>query len=197
MENNFSEIIQIHSIEASDYGVKINATDKRVFNVSKEKKTGGLTVAWQQMNDMGLKGLNPMTNEVGTIVEIWFKEVENKHGGVSRYISSFKEAGTRPVGKLGETPAQTQNSRPGAVLEPTESRVAYGRRLALHGFINGLLASGLKPLDVIKYLGELLILEDAIDKKLASPQPVSDEPADLPTIQQEEPILSDDDMPPF
>jgi len=118
---NISEIIQIHSIEASPYGVKINATDKRVFNVSKTKQDGTTTVAWQQMVNMGLKGLDALTNTPGSIVEIWFREVPNKHGGISRYISSFKESGNRSVGKLGESSAPVENSRPGASSSVTES----------------------------------------------------------------------------
>lgn len=111
---NQSEIIQIESIEKSDYGVKINAQDKRVFNVSQKKQDGTISVAWQQMLDMGLKGSDPITNTAGSKVEIWYRETPNRHGGTSRYIASFKEAGNRPVGKLGNTQPQAQNSSPRA-----------------------------------------------------------------------------------
>lgn len=172
-----SEIIQIHSIEASDYGVKINATDKRVFNVSKEKKDGTLSNAWEQMVEMGLKGLNPTTNSPGAVVEAWYDEVPNKYGGTSRYIKSFKEAGNRSVGPIGE-PTPTK-SLPGADSGSTRvSNDAFGRRLAIHGFINGLLASGVKPEEItVATLKQLNGLENVVDAFLASgamPEPLAD-----------------------
>jgi hypothetical protein len=199
---NVSEIIQIQSIEASDWGVKINASDKRVFNVSRTKQDGTTTVAWQQMLDMGLKGADPITNSPGAKVEIWFKEVPNKHGGTSRYISSFKEAGTRPVGLLfgngGNTSAPAQKSSPGANSEPTrESNEAFGKRLAIHGFVNGMLASGASIETVKGQLNQLIEFEDAIDKVLnpskfrqqvmkVAPKVVEPVEPDLPIINQDE-----------
>lgn len=103
--DNKIAIITIESIVPSDYGVKLNAQDKKVYNVSKTKKDGTPSVAWQQLTDMGLKGTDPISGTAGSTVEIWYRESPNSHGGTSRYISSFKETNGVPT----ETPRQGAN----------------------------------------------------------------------------------------
>jgi hypothetical protein len=63
-----------------------------------------------------------------------------------------------------------------------ESRQAFGRRLAVHGFVNGMLAAGATIETVVKDLPALMRLEDAIDLALQGPLGPGE---DLPTIQQD------------
>lgn len=85
--------------------------------------------------------------------------------------------------KPGQNPSYPQNFDPSHTINPVkpapqtanytstpppqiESREDYGRRLAIHGFVNGLLAAGASP-DAIKYqLKNLIQLEDAINEAL-------------------------------
>lgn len=53
----------------------------------------------------------------------------------------------------------------------------------MHGMVNGMLASGKSPAEVEGSLGELLKLEDAIERALKSPSDFIDD--DLSTIDQE------------
>jgi hypothetical protein len=57
--------------------------------------------------------------------------------------------------------------------------------LAIHGFVNGLLAAGETPSEVEESLGDLLQLEDAIDHALKQPGDV------LPVIPAD-PVNVDD-----
>ena len=163
MNDNQIAIITIESITPSDYGVKLNAQDKKVYNVSKTKKDGTPTVAWNQLSDMGLKGTDPIAGTPGSTVEIWYREVPNSHAGISRYISSFKE--TNGVPTVTETPRHEPNIAP-----QRESQDDFGRRLAIHGMVNGLLAHGMDITAVRAYLPKLITLEDAINEELAKPK---------------------------
>ena len=184
--DNQTAVISIQSIEATDWGCKIQAQDKKVYNVSKKKQDGTQSVAWSQMIDMGLKATDPLTGTLGSTVEIWFREVPNKHGGTSRYIASFRESNGQPTPSsqpVSKTPYKSNSS---STASPGGD--AFGRRLAIHGMVNGLLASGIKPEEInVQTLRQLNALENVIDAFLASlaPQPVSNEPV-LPVIHRDE-----------
>ncbi|MDC6706039.1 hypothetical protein OEZ83_27110, partial [Leclercia adecarboxylata] len=107
----------------------------------KNKKDGGTTQAYQQFQDMDLKS--------GSIVEIGFKEVPYKDGTIKN-ILGFREP------NIMATPQQTTQSQ---IVQPranssvqneykAPTQDAFGRRLAIHGLINGLLAGGTLPQDV-------------------------------------------------
>jgi hypothetical protein len=165
--DNKIAIITIESIVPSDYGVKLNAQDKKVYNVSKTKKDGTPSVAWQQLTDMGLKGTDPISGTAGSTVEIWYREVENSHGGTSRYISSFKETNGVPT----SAPTVTETPRHGAnIASQGGSQDDFGRRLALHGMVNGLLAGGASVEQAREALKSLLSLEEAINAELSKPK---------------------------
>jgi hypothetical protein len=96
------------------------------------------------------------------------KEYEGK-GYMARTIRNFNK-------DIGEGSKRYENSQSqekpasGQNIEPQrESREAFGQRLAIHGMVNGMLASGVKPREVIGQLGDLLVLEDAIDNALKNP----------------------------
>lgn len=78
-------------------------------------------------------------------------------------------------------------AHPAPVAEPYESRNQFGKRLALHGMVNGMLAADTKPLEVILELPNLLKLEDAIEAILIK-QPATE----LPIIQQDDDIKVED-----
>lgn len=84
----------------------------------------------------------------------------------------------------GRTTQKPESPRSGQNLSSQRgSNDAFGQRLALHGMVNGMLASGKAPAEVEQSLGELLKLEDAIDRALKSPSEFLGD--DLPTIEQE------------
>lgn len=102
MQDNQSAIIQIAELSTNQWGAKITAHDKRIYNINQKKKSDGkLSTAWKQMGNMGIK--------TGDTVEVWYAEVPNQHGGTSRYINSFREAGGRPITQS-ETPHHGANN---------------------------------------------------------------------------------------
>ena len=49
----------------------------------------------------------------------------------------------------------------------TESREQYGRRLAIHGMVNGMLAAGIKPTDIsLEVISQVDMLENRINNFL-------------------------------
>lgn len=65
--------------------------------------------------------------------------------------------------------APTTSTKP---QPPTnENREAFGKRLAIHGMVNGMLASGRTPAEVRDALPSLLALEEAIEKALIDGKP--------------------------
>lgn len=59
--------------------------------------------------------------------------------------------------------------------KPMESRENFGRRLAIHGMVNGLLAAGMAITQIEERLGELLRLENSINKILLGNLDTSDQ----------------------
>jgi hypothetical protein len=131
MSDNETTIIAITSIEPTEWGCKISAQDKRVYNVSKTKKDGTESVAWRQMIDMGLKAAT-LDGKPGSTVEIWFREVLNKHGGTSRYISSFKETIGQPPVSADVNPkvVHTTPYRPNSSVTESPKDDAFYEKLA-------------------------------------------------------------------
>lgn len=94
--------------------------------------------------------------------------------------------------KPGQNPNYPENSpqapyAPKPIPQPTyapepfkENREEYGRRLAIHGMVNGMLAAGASPQAIIGQLPSLIMLEDAINEALegrfADPIDVSEIP---------------------
>lgn len=144
--DNQTAIITIESIVPSDYGVKLNAQDKKVYNVSKTKKDGTPSVAWQQLTDMGLKGTDPIAGTPGSTVEIWYRESPNSHGGTSRYISSFKETNGVPT----ESPRQGANIAPDR-LPQSESKEDFWDKKAYKQCLWGYWLQGQERLDTDEY----------------------------------------------
>jgi hypothetical protein len=112
-----------------------------------------------QFKNMGLK--KGMTVRIGYVIEPYTDKM-----GVSREskkIINFQETNDSPS----QTPPPAESSNDGANRGHSgESRDAFGRRLAIHGFVNGMLAAGATIETVVNDLPALLELEAAIDHAL-------------------------------
>ena len=199
--------ISMKSVKSgSKYALKDH--EGRTFNFFTTKQDGTDTQAHAQFKSMGLK--------VGSTVTIGYVEdsftTQDGRAGITKKIISFRELNGEPS----QTAPQTESAR-GEVKrgQSGNSSDAFGRRLALHGFVNGMLAAG-ATVDVIKNdLPALLALEDEIDNLLAGGLPQGKpfnsrefiegakrvqaalEHDELPVIQQDEPPLYDDELPPY
>ena len=204
--DNQSAIIQIQSFDKAEtngevWALKISAQDKKVYNVPKYKKgTQILTVAWQQMTDMGLKAADPISGFPGSTVEIWYREVPNKHGGVSRYIASFKETSGTPTQSTQkpQSPPISQDLKPS---EPVDwDRLGYIK--AYHNLIAAYIAKGETYDQLLEHIsnGHLWslckIIEEDVEKHTAKgwakAEAIFKPKEELPTINQDEEM--DDDL---
>jgi len=185
--------IRVDSIEtkmASSGNTKYIITegkDKYYFWRLEKGSEGSVFNSFTGMSDAG-------TLKKGSVVHIGFTEEDesfvNNDGKTinykSRHIVGLREAGADTTAS---TSQPARNSRPGAnsgsTESPRESNTAFGQRLAIHGMVNGMLASGKAPAEVEDSLGDLLELEDAIDRALKSPSEFY--PDDDPSEWEKEP----------
>lgn len=158
---NTSKIIKIAGVTLLEWGLKITDQTGMVFNLSEKKKDGTTSEAWTQYQNMGLK--------IGSTVDIWFAESPNSHGSTSRYIRSFREAAGVPqaVGAMPNNQIMENEQIPLPEEAPTQPKGQdqFGRRLALHGFLNARLQNHTIA-QVKAEIDELLALEDYINTKL-------------------------------
>ena len=161
IENLVTEVFAIE-----DTGEQIRLKDKTKHSLGsffKIKKDGTKTQAFQQFQNMGIKS--------GSIVEISFKETPDKTKPeiIYKNIIGFRESGGRPI----QTATPTQKTPPEPISYATQpfknGNDAFGRRLALHGFINARLVNN--PISQVEIeLDQLIKLEDKIDSKLNTGQ---------------------------
>jgi hypothetical protein len=166
--------IQMKTVKSgSKYALRDH--EGKTFNFFTTKQDGSDTQVYSQFKNMGLK--------TGSTVTIGYVEDEFEIDGkkvISKKIINFRE--------LSGEPSQTAPQEKSSHTEANRGQSghfndAFGRRLALHGFVNGMLASG-ATVDVIKRdLPALLSLEDAIDIELSVVRTANEE---LPVIQQDE-----------
>jgi len=181
--------------EVIDKGKKlsIKGNDGRTFTytVWKSKQDGSDSLTYAQFKTMGL-GVGS-TVYVGYVIDEFNTEIGGQVKKVqSKKIINFRE----PVGQV---PSQAKTSNSGANrASQGSSGDAFGRRLAIHGMVNGMLAAGIKPTDITpEVLSQLDMLENRIDQGLlasanATPNRVANLTEDLPIINVDE-----DDLPPF
>jgi hypothetical protein len=173
--------------EVVDKGKKLSlkANDgNRTFTYSiwKTKQDGNDSASYSQYKNMGL-GVGS-TVMIGYVIDEYTTDIN----GVSKQIQSkkiinFREASSVPGS---QTPAPAQSPRGGANnASQGYSGDAFGRRLAVHGFVNAMISSGIKPTDISSAaLGALLTLENRIDEALSAPLDGAN--LDLPTIDVNE-----------
>lgn len=144
------------------------------YNIQKDKSNGTPTLPHAQFLNMNLKAGS--TVMIGYVID----EYDTEFNGIpkrvrSKKIINFREAGPQvnQVAPKVESPRSGANNASQGPLNDN-----YGRRLALHGFVNGMLAHGTTVETIIKDLPALLKLEDEIERVLVG--------GDLPVIQQAE-----------
>lgn len=162
----------------------------KTFGFFTTKQDGSDTQAFAQFKSMDLRVGNTVT--VGYVED----EFEVNDNGVQKSVISKKIISFRELnGEPSQTALADQTGRGGAprASQETFNRTtengndAYGRRLALHGFVNGMLAGGATVETIARDIPALLRLEDTIEKALSEVRPVSPITEDeLPVIQQEE-----------
>ncbi len=165
--------------------MKIKDQNNLTYTVYKTKQDGTTSVAWTQLADLNL----------GDNVQIGYAEQQGEYEGKAvtyRTIRSFNKdigQGMANAQAQGKTTPQGHNNE-----SDRESSKDFGKRLAIHGMVNGMLASGMTPEGVESALPSLLKLEESIDKAL-NPATGWDKaretfgtPEELPTLQQEEEI---------
>jgi hypothetical protein len=101
-----------------------------------------------------------VTVRIGYVIEGYTDKIGKNRE--SKKTSIFRKLTKSPS----QSPFQDKSSNSGANNASGGSDL--GRRLAIHGFVNGLLAAGENPSQVMAALPDLLNLEDAIDEALAS-----------------------------
>lgn len=183
--------------EVVDKGKKLvikgnNGSRVFTYNLWKSKQDGSDSSSYAQFKTMGLNvGSTVM---IGYVVDEYETEINGFPKKVqSKKIINFRETNAQPT----QTPAPQKSFNGEA---PTRSQGhsndAYGTRLAIHGFVNAMIASGIDPKAIGPgELDVLLTLEGMIDNKLsATANPVANLEPELPTIQVED-DLSGDDIP--
>ena len=175
--------ITIEEVVDKEKKVVLKAHDgNRVFTYSiwKTKQDGSDTSAYSQFKTMGLRSGSAVM--IGYVIDEYTTQI----GGFDKKVQSKKIINFREASEnFGTGTAPTNNSH-GVNMAPND---AFGRRLAVHGFVNGMLAGGKTLQQVATSLRDLLKLEDAIDHALSSNQP--DPNADLPVIQQDDLDISE------
>lgn len=174
MENNkendlLNAVIETVVISPTDYGVKFEAQDKKVYNVPKTLKTGGFTKAWEQLVTMNFKPRDPITGESGTVVAIGYVETPNKHGGTSRYIRNFRETNELPTSQP-EVPREVKKPDSVANFAPQgESKDDFGRRLTIYGMVNAEIAfKGIRKLSESD-IDTVIAFQEILDEKIKNP----------------------------
>lgn len=123
-------VAKIFAIEDTGSQIRLKDENKKSLgSFFKEKKAGGLTVAYQQFVDMGLKS--------GSVVSIGFKEVPYKDGTVKNIIG-FRETSDVPA----KTPQQAAQPKyePMGETKPDWDEIAVGKVQSL--FLQAFIQSG-------------------------------------------------------
>lgn len=172
-----NKVITITSIEQRDNRFIVKDQDDLQYSFFTTKKDGNETQAFftfQKSNHGGQLG-------IGNHCQITYKEESSFSQKANKNISyrtivSFL-GGVQPPAPT--SIPKTQNAPQQPILATTqsykpnghESNNEFGKRLAIHGFVNGLLASGKDPAYIRDHLPSLLALEEAIEKALIDGKP--------------------------
>ncbi len=167
MDGVINRNIQIESIEAKmastgnmKYILKDTSNNKYFFW---QKNKGQDSEAYLSFTGMGLKK--------GDTVAIGFTEeqksfVNNENKTIDytdRFILSLRESSGSPAPSQPEIPRSVANNSSQGIPQ-NKGNDAFGKRLAVHGFVNALISSGVKPLDITgETIVELTKLESRID----------------------------------
>lgn len=138
MYNQKSDLLSVDTtiVKSEDKGTQVLVTDSNnnYYSFFKTKQDGSPTAA---SNTFSLASN-------GQPVSIVYKEVPYK-GKTLRSVVKFRaqEAGRPSPAQPPRTPQYEQRSAGASVTPSTQD--GFGKRLAIHGFINGMLANGAQP----------------------------------------------------
>jgi hypothetical protein len=167
---------------------KLKDTSNLTYNVYEKKQDGSTSAAWSALDKV----------TIGDTIEIAYVEQEKEYEGkpyTARTIriintdigNGVKNHQSNNTTSSAQTPRNVANTG-----SQSKGNDAFGKRLAVHGFVNALISSGTKPNDITgEIIVELTKLESRIDTILNpsafrqavqahAPQVVEPE---LPTIQ--------------
>lgn len=161
----FNKTIKIDNIESKfastgNEGITlISGKDKYTFYRTVKGEDGEVYKAFKSMDVKPHDIVNigyteedqEFTNEQGKLIK--FKK---------RSVVGIREANANQLPISQETPLTGQNNA-------SQGNDKYGLRLAIHGMVNGMLASGKYPSEVKDLLPALFTLEQAIEDKLSKP----------------------------
>lgn len=149
----FNKEITIQSLQAFDNRYSLTDSENNKYSFFTTKQDGSETQAFNTFKT----SKNGGQLGVGDYCRISYKEDSktNQYGKTVVYktIVSF----------LGGIKAPANVQKP--ITEPKID--LYGKRLALHGMVNGLLASGKLPHEIAPMLQDLINLEEALEKALS------------------------------
>ena len=145
-------------------GKNIESGQTNTSTVYDKKKDGSTSTAWTQLQSI----------MVGETVTVGYAEQQGTMpdgkpftSRIVRNIDKDMGAGMSNYLEHTKTAPQPEKPRTGQnIASQRESGEAFGKRLAINGFVNSMLASGKTPLEVEQHLEELLSLEDEIEKAL-------------------------------
>jgi hypothetical protein len=184
---------------------KIKDEKGLTYTVYKFKQDGTESVAWGQLGKLSLG----QTVQIGYVEDIG----DSKDGSVSvtyRTIRNFNEDignGVQNAIDQGKDPYKSKSS-----VSEGSGNDEFGRRLGVHGLVNGMLANSniisnvREPQDVSGIVALAIQIEDEINKQLnpskfrqtverTAPNIVTPPEEELPTIQQGDPDLNVEGIP--
>lgn len=167
----YNKVITIESKEeaktqSGNTMVKLTDHTGERFTFFKKKQDGNLTSVAAQFRDMGLD--EGSTVKIGYVIENY----QDKNGITreSHKIINLQETNDNPVVATSETGKPSGEApRASGEVSSKGSNDAFGRRLAVHGFVNGMLAAGATIETIVGDLPALMRLEDEIEKHLNPP----------------------------
>lgn len=155
---------EIKVSEISDKGPTIRIVDET-------GKKYVLWKEWQGAETPPYETFQRLGTKTGSLLSIEFVTKKKNFKGTDYDENTIKNIiGHVVVGYEAPKPTTQTNSAPRSnsyVTEASESKEDFGRRLAIHGMVNGMLSSGKSIEEVLSQLTDLLTLEDAINEVLA------------------------------
>ncbi len=186
MNDLINKVIEIGAIEmkAGKFGKMAKIKDEKnlTYTVYQMKKDGTESVAWQALQNL----------DIGTNVQIGFSEEVVNHPEHGNYTARTIRAFNTDIGSgAANSSAQKETSRVGSpTASPTPAGDAFGRRLAIHGFVNALINSGTKPSAITgETILELTALEDRIDTILNPSSFRQTVARSAPSVVEELPVI--------
>jgi len=148
------KVIEVTDITEKRYETgkqaKIKDASNLTYNVYEKKQDGTTSAAWTALDKVN----------IGATVEIAYVEQEKEYEGkpyTARTIRMINQdigsgvKNTQPISISFESQTPRTVSNNGSQSKGNDE---FGKRLAVHGFVNALIASGTKPNDIT---GEIII----------------------------------------